>query len=203
MKNFYAPSFLGLVQAYKRISAVEFATIPPIKIPIGRYEWLENVVKQTTKTKPNKISIRIKPKAWNKALLRATILNHGRKALLLGTEVLALLGTALIAVITALGRAAESLSGVGLWSNLVPFAGVVLVLAAALYMAFRLWMKLRSPLAIRSAYLPVLLGVLVASGAGWFAAGREFHRELTNLRLLVGGHDRRAGQLHAPRKGNH
>lgn len=187
MKNFYAPLFLRLAQAHKRISAVEFATILPTKIPIGRHGWLENVVKQTTKTKPNKISINIKPKAWNKALLRATILNHGRKALLLGTEVAALLGTALIAVITALGRAAESLSGVGLWSNLVPFAGVVLVLAAALYMAFRLWMKLRSPLAARSGYLPVLLSVLVASGAGWFAAGREFHRELTNLRLLVGG----------------
>jgi hypothetical protein len=145
------------------------------------------VVKQTIRKKPNKITIRIKPNASKKALLQAFLLNHGRKALLLGTEVFALVGVALVAVIIALGRSAARFSGVGLWSSLVPFAGVVLVLAVVLFLAFKLWMKIRAPLAGKSFYLPVLTAVLLALAAGWFSTGLEFHRELVNLRLLVGG----------------
>lgn len=107
--------------------------------------------------------------------------------LLLGTEGFALVGTALIAVITALGLSAERFSGVGLWSSLIPFAGVVLVLSVVLFLAFKLWMKIRLPLAARSIYFPVALAVLIASCSAWFSSGREFHRELVNLRLLVGG----------------
>ncbi len=98
-----------------------------------------------------------------------------------------MVGTALVAVIAALGRAAESFSGVGLWSSLVPFAGMVLVLAVVLFLAFKLWMKIRTPLVRRSVYLPALTAVVVALGTGWFSSGREFHRDLVNLRLLVGG----------------
>ena len=145
------------------------------------------MIKQSIKKKPDKITIRIKPKTSKKALLHGFLLNHGRKALLMGAEILALTGIALVAVIAALGQAAERLSGVGLWSSLVPFAGVVLVLAVFLFLAFKLWLKIRPPLAARSAYLPVLVAALIAFGAGWFSAGLTFHRELANLRLLVGG----------------
>jgi hypothetical protein len=94
------------------------------------------VVKQTIRKKPDKITIRTKPKAFKKAFLQAFVLKHGHRALLLGTEILALVGVALVAVITALGQSAERFSGVGLWSSLVPFAGVVLVLAVVLFLAF-------------------------------------------------------------------
>ncbi len=145
------------------------------------------MIKQTIKKKPDKITIRIKPKTSKKALLQGFLLNHGRKALLMGSEILALTGVALVAVIAALGQAAERFSGVGLWSSLVPFAGVVLVQAVFLFLAFKLWLKIRPPLVARSAYLPVLVAALIAFGAGWFSAGLAFHRELANLRLLVGG----------------
>ncbi|MFZ4703986.1 MAG: transglycosylase SLT domain-containing protein [Candidatus Methylumidiphilus sp.] len=143
--------------------------------------------KQTIKKKPDKITLRIRPQTSSKALIQAFLLSHGRRAVLIGGEVLPLVGTALVAVIAALGRAAESFSGVGLWSSLVPFAGMVLVLAVVLFLAFKLWMKIRTPLVRRSVYLPALTAVVVALGTGWFSSGREFHRDLVNLRLLVGG----------------
>lgn len=145
------------------------------------------MVKQTIRKKPEKISIRLRPKASKKEIIQAFLLTHGRKALVLGTEVLALVGVALVAIITALGRSAESFSGVGLWSSLVPFAGVVLVLSVVLYWAFKLWMHIRARLLERSAYFPMLMAGLIALAAGWFSAGLHFHRELVNLRLLVGG----------------
>ena len=145
------------------------------------------MIKQTIKKKPDKITKRIKPKTSTKALLQGFLLNHGRKALLLGGEILAMTGVALVAVIAALGQAAERFSGVGLWSSLVPFACVVLVLAVILFLAFKLWLKVRPTMVARTGTLPSLLAVLIALGAGWFSTGLVFHHELANLRLLVGG----------------
>ena len=145
------------------------------------------MTKQTIKKKPDKVTIRIRSKISKKAWLQGLLINHGRKVLLLGGEIMALTGAALVAVIAALGKAAERFSGVGLWSSLVPFAGVVLVLAVILFLAFKLWLKFRPPLLVRSGYLPGLLAILIACGAGWFSSGLLFHRELVNLRLLVGG----------------
>ncbi len=147
----------------------------------------KNVVKQVIRKKPNKPAIRAKTNAWKKALRQTFFLTHGRKALLLGTETAALVGVALVTVIAALGQAAARFSGVGLWSSLVPFAGVVLVLSIVLFLAFKLWLRIRKAPAARLVYFPALMAVLIALGAGWFSTGQVFHRELTNLRQLVGG----------------
>ncbi len=100
---------------------------------------------------------------------------------------LAWTGTALVVVIAALGKSAESFSGVGLWSSLVPFAGMVLLLSVVVFLVFKQWMTVRPTMLRRSAYLPAIIAMLIALGAGWFSVGREFHRELVNLRLMVGG----------------
>ncbi len=126
-----------------------------------------------------------KSKDSKKSAMRAAV--HGRRFLCLALETAALVFAALVAVIAALGRAAERFAGVGLWSSLLPFAGVVLVLAAALFLLFRLWLKIRAPLIKKAGFLPVLMALLVAVGAGWFALGGEFRRDLGHLRELVGG----------------
>ena len=145
------------------------------------------MVKQATKIKPNKIAAKIKARAPKKAEIQAFLSKHGRKALLFGGEVFPWLGTTLVLVIACLGRAAESFSGVGLWSSLIPFAGVVLLLSIVLFVGFKQWMKARPPMLKYSAYLPAIMAGLIGLGAGWFSLSLEFHRDLNNLRLLVGG----------------
>ncbi len=117
----------------------------------------------------------------------ACAFGHGRRAMLVGSEVFALTTAALVAVIALLGKAAERFAGVSLWSSLVPFAGVVLLLALALFLWLRLWLFLREFLADRVPYLPAVLAAVVAAGAGGFATGSGFRLELGHLRGLVGG----------------
>jgi len=145
------------------------------------------VAKQAIRKKSGNKSNKIKLNASKKALLKAFLINHGQRVLRLGGEILSLAAAALILVITVLGRSAEKFAGVSLWSNLVPFATVVLVLSGVFFGLFRLWMKIRVPLTRRNANFPALLGVLVALGSGWYSAGLEFNRDLANLRGLVGG----------------
>ncbi|MBS1213820.1 MAG: transglycosylase [Proteobacteria bacterium] len=106
---------------------------------------------------------------------------------ILGTEIGALVVAALVAVIAALGRAAEWFGGTGFWANLLPFAGAVLGLALVGAVLLWLWLLLRSRLRTRLVTLPAALAVVVALGAGWFAARDEFRHEMSNLRTLVGG----------------
>ncbi|HUL13013.1 MAG TPA: transglycosylase SLT domain-containing protein [Methylococcaceae bacterium] len=110
-----------------------------------------------------------------------------RRAIILGTEVAALLTAGLIATIAVLGRSGNWFAGTGFWSNLLPFAGTVLALALVTAVFLRLWLPIRCRLMNRAAVLPASLAMLIAAGAGWYAAQDEFDRELGNLRTLVGG----------------
>jgi hypothetical protein len=103
-----------------------------------------------------------------------------------GIEVGALLAAALVGVIAALGRLADTFAGAGLW-NLVPFAGAVLVLGFAAAALLRGWLAARPWLADRSALLPPAGASGLAALALWLASGPAFHQDLASLRTLVGG----------------
>jgi len=138
--------------------------------------------KKTSAGKPPAKRNGLKKGVW--AALAAV---QGRRALCLVLEAAAWGAVALVAVIAALGRAAERFAGVDLWSSLLPFAGAVLALAVALFMAFRYWLKIRAALQARAVHLPVLVALAAVAGAGWFAAGGGFRQDLGRLRGLVGG----------------
>jgi hypothetical protein len=63
----------------------------------------------------------------------------------------------------------------------------VLALAALVFLAFRLWLKIRGLLAGWAGQLPALAALSLALGAGGFASGGEFRQQLGHLRGLVGG----------------
>jgi hypothetical protein len=106
---------------------------------------------------------------------------------IIGTEILALAASALIGIIAVFGRSVDWFAGTDLWSNLLPFAGMVLAVGIANAVLLRLWLGMRTKLALISMALPAILAVFVAVGAGWFAAQDEFGRDLGKLRTLVGG----------------
>jgi len=100
---------------------------------------------------------------------------------------MALGSIALVAVIAALGRAADWFAGVDLWSSVVPFALGVLALSALVFLSLRIWLNLRKAAAEKAAYLPALLASALALSAGWLASGESFRQNLAQLRSLVGG----------------
>jgi soluble lytic murein transglycosylase-like protein len=102
-------------------------------------------------------------------------------------ETLAWAVAGLVAVVTALGRAAERFIGPGLWSSLLPFAAVVLALAIASAALVALWRPLRRALARRVVGSPAVVAVAAAGAAVWFAMQPAFEFALSNLRVLVGG----------------
>jgi hypothetical protein len=104
-----------------------------------------------------------------------------------GIEAAALLSTALVGVIAALGHAADWFAGAGLWAHLLPFAGTVLALALVTAGLTSLWLVLRRWLQRRLALLPVVLAVIIAAGAAWFSTQPAFRQEVASLRTLVGG----------------
>ena len=110
-----------------------------------------------------------------------------RWAAIVGVEILALAASALIGIIAVFGRSVHWFAGTSLWSNLLPFAGMVLAVGIANALLLRLWLGMRAKLALISMVLPALLAVFVAAGAGWFAAQDEFGRDLGKLRTPVGG----------------
>lgn len=105
----------------------------------------------------------------------------------LGAELAALVVACLIGTIAVLGRAAEWFAGTGLAESLLPFAGTVLVLALAGSALVQGWLWLRVRLARNAALLPMGVALVIAAGAGAFAAQDAFRRELASLRTLVGG----------------
>lgn len=145
------------------------------------------MAKQATRKKTIPGNKAAKAKASKKPALAGLAIVHGRRALWLALEAVALGAVALVAVIAALGRAADWFAGVELWSSLVPFAGVVLALGALVLLSLRLWLKLRNPAALKAAYLPALLSAALALGVGWLASGDGFRQNLRQLRGLVGG----------------
>lgn len=114
-------------------------------------------------------------------------LSGWQRAVVLGTEIAALLTAALVAIIAVLGRSAHWFAGTGFWANLLPFSATVLAFAIVTAVLLRLWLHVRPRMIGRAMILPAVLAMIAASGAGWFAAQDEFGRELRNLRILVGG----------------
>jgi hypothetical protein len=114
-------------------------------------------------------------------------LNIWQWVLLYGAEILALLSSGLIAILSALGLASAWFVGNSLKSNLLPFAGSVLALALATSVLLWLWLRIRSWLSTRTVLLPAILALLIMAGAIWFATQNEFRQYLGNFRTLVGG----------------
>ncbi|WP_139556144.1 lytic transglycosylase domain-containing protein [Methylotetracoccus oryzae] len=110
-----------------------------------------------------------------------------QQALILSIETAALIAAALVAIIAALGHAAERFAGTGLMSSLLPFAAIVLGLALTTTVALKVWRLCRSWLLRLKPFLPALAACLLAAWAGWFASRDAYHRQLTNFRTLVGG----------------
>jgi hypothetical protein len=118
---------------------------------------------------------------------KALKLSLWRWTAIIGTEILALAASALVGIIAVLGRSADWFAGTGLWSNLLPFAGMVLAIGIANAVLLHLWLGMRARLKLKGMVLPAILAVFVAVGAGWFATQDEFGRDLGKLRSLVGG----------------
>lgn len=137
-------------------------------------------------TKPRRQS---KAKARNpKAMIRSAIAHPGwLRALILGIEIAGLAASALILIMAALGRSADRFAGTGLFSNLLPFAGVVLGLAMLTALVMKAWWTCRIWLASLRTFLPALVAVVVALWAAWFASQDAFETELQHFRALVGG----------------
>jgi soluble lytic murein transglycosylase-like protein len=114
---------------------------------------------------------------------RLTRAAWGRLAL----EIASLLTAALVLVIAVVGRAADAVAGAGLWSSLLPFAAMVLVVGAIAALGLRSWLALRPWLAARARWLPAAtagtLGALALVGAG----RPSFQDDVAGLRALVGG----------------
>jgi len=145
------------------------------------------VAKQATRKKTKPGNPTAKAKALKKPAIGELALVHGRRALWLACEAVALGCVALVAAIAALGKAAQWFSGVELWSSLVPFAGGVLALGTLVFLGFRLWLRIRTPAAAKATYLPPLLASVIALAVGWLATGEGFRENLRQLRSLVGG----------------
>ncbi|HUE30113.1 MAG TPA: transglycosylase SLT domain-containing protein [Verrucomicrobiae bacterium] len=104
-----------------------------------------------------------------------------------GSEVAALVATALVGVIAALGWLADAVEGAGSWWRLGLFAAGVLALGMGAATLLRGWLAARRWLARRAAALPAAAALAVAGLALWLASGPAFHARLTSLRTLVGG----------------
>src|SRR5439155_1106490 len=104
-----------------------------------------------------------------------------------GSEVAALVVTALVGVIAALGWLADMVAGASPWWRLVLFAAGVLALGMGAVTLLRGWLAARRWLARRAAALPAGAALAVAGLALWLASGPAFHARLTSLRMLVGG----------------
>ncbi|HUI25202.1 MAG TPA: transglycosylase SLT domain-containing protein [Candidatus Kryptonia bacterium] len=102
-------------------------------------------------------------------------------------ELVAILFAGLVAALAALGGAAERFTGIGLWSNLLPFAAAILAFALTTTVALTLWLAMRPWLLRRLSFAPMVLAIAVAGGAGWFANRPSFEQYLASLRMLVGG----------------
>src|SRR5213083_933032 len=104
-----------------------------------------------------------------------------------GSEVAALLATALVGVIAALGWLADAGAGASPWWHLVLFVGGVLVLGIGAATLLRAWLGARRWLARRGTPLPAAAALSVAGIALWLASGPVFRAQVASVRTLVGG----------------
>src|SRR5213593_2924231 len=103
------------------------------------------------------------------------------------SEVAALVATALVGVIAALGWLADAVTGASPWWRLVLFAAGVLGLGMGAAALLRGWLAARRWLARRAMALPAGVALLVAGLTLWLASAPAFHAEVASLRALVGG----------------
>ncbi|HNP26660.1 MAG TPA: transglycosylase SLT domain-containing protein [Nitrosomonas sp.] len=110
-----------------------------------------------------------------------------QKLLLASLEILCLSITAILAIMILLGYTANRLTGVGFFSNLLPFAVGVLALILTVCICIIGWWKLRKWLQLHSElWAPVLslvLALLIASSV----THDQFALAYGNFRTLVGG----------------
>src|SRR2546428_4489817 len=95
-----------------------------------------------------------------------------------GSEVAALVLTALVGAIAALGWLADRVGGASPWWRLVLFAAGVLALGIGAAALLRGWLAARRWLARRATALPAGVALAVAGLALWLATGPAFHAEL-------------------------
>ena len=100
---------------------------------------------------------------------------------------MSLLVIALVGVIAALGWTAWAFAGAGLWSHLLPFATAVLTVGIVAAGLLGGWLALRGWLGARGAGLPAALACAGAIAALVLSGRPAFQRNLTSLRVLVGG----------------
>jgi hypothetical protein len=121
----------------------------------------------------------------------------GRRWLWLGLELAALVATALIAAVAALGHGAERFAGVGLWASLLPFAAVTVVFGLGLAVMLQAWLRLRTWLVARAGRTALVASALAAAASLW-ATQPAFQRDLLRSDDRRWNHRGRAHDHRAP-----
>lgn len=115
-------------------------------------------------------------------------MSTGRRGLTLAVlEAGAIAFAGLIAVIAALGRFAAWFVGSDLWWHLLPFAAAVLGLAVVAGALLGGWFFAHRWLAARRDWAAAAVALVLAGGAGWWAARPGFRSDVAALQALVGG----------------
>lgn len=99
----------------------------------------------------------------------------------------ALIGSALLLTMVALGFAAQHFGGQSFWGNLLPFAGGVTVMVLIAAAALLVWRRLRDWLLRGWRGLPALLALSVAVACGWYVLHQGHAPVFIHFRTLVGG----------------
>lgn len=128
-----------------------------------------------------------KPRAPRKQRIKRPTHKLSNRLLLIGTEVVCLVVTAVSAIIVLLGYSANWFSGTHFFSNLLPFAigvlGLVLLTTALLIG----WWKLRKCCHNKSVFLAPTLASTMALGMIWFITQDSYSQAFGHFRTLVGG----------------
>lgn len=107
--------------------------------------------------------------------------------LLITVEWSALMVSALLGTMLALGSSANSFSGLSLFNNILPFAAGMacwVIVAAALLLG---WLKGRRWLRQRLLALPAILSLTLSIGLIWFVSHDGYQQVFSDFRSLVGG----------------
>lgn len=102
-------------------------------------------------------------------------------------EIAALATVVLLLIVAGLGFVANRFHGTGLWSHLLPFAGVVLVAGLASAAVLWGWMVVRRYLGFWAAPLPMTVASAAAVAALLIARGAGFQQNVGELGALIGG----------------